>query len=132
MGLLDLFGRRSKRFWSEEAYRSAVARQVAMVPATLEKLVGFGVSDEDLMKLEYFFYTDTVSKASALACELAELGYEVERRPSSTREEQSLVTGWTRPLRMGDDAVTAWVRKMCALGRKYDCEFDGWGTSPGR
>ena len=130
MGFRDLFGWGSKRFWSEEAYRSAMVEQAAKIPATLDKLVDLGMSDEDLMKLEYSFYTDAVSKASALSCELAELGYEVERRPSTVREEQFLVTGWTRPMRMAESVVTAWTRKMCGLGRKYDCEFDGWGASP--
>lgn len=130
MGFRDIFGHRSERFWSEAAYQRAMMDQAAMVPGTLDRLIDLGVSSEDRMKLEYYFYTNEARKASDLSGELAQLGYEVERRPSTARSQQFVITGWTVPMQMAEDVVTAWIRKMCRLGHKYDCEFDGWGTSP--
>jgi len=65
------------------------------------------VTDDDRLKLEYFFNTDPPEKASALAGD-----------------------GWTAAMTMSTDVVQSWARQMCDLGFKHDCEFDGWGTTP--
>ncbi|MBL7829785.1 MAG: hypothetical protein JNK41_02060 [Saprospiraceae bacterium] len=31
---------------------------------------------------------------------------------------------------MAEEVVKQWTKKMCELGYKFDCEFDGWGTDP--
>lgn len=95
MGLRDMFGRRSKRFWREEAFQRESANQLSMAPGTLGRLAQLGVTSDDQLKLEYFLYT-----------------------------------GWTPRLTMSADVVQAWVRQMCDLGFKHDCQFDGWGTTP--
>jgi regulator of RNase E activity RraB len=130
VGLLDRLGRGARRFWSEEAFRQQAANQVGMVPETLGQLAQLGVTGDDRLKLEYFFYTDSPEKASALVVDLDSLGYEVEHGPSAADKRQSIVTGWTAAMTMSTDIVQSWVRQMCDLGFKHDCQFDGWGTTP--
>ena len=33
-------------------------------------------------------------------------------------------------MKMDDQAVQLWTKEMSELGYKFDCEFDGWGTTP--
>jgi len=80
-------------------------------------------------RLEFFFYTDTVEKAVALAAELKNKDYEVDHGPSVSNAKVQLITGWTAEIAMSDTAVLDWTREMCTLGFKHDCDFDGWGAN---
>src|SRR5881392_3332570 len=62
-------------FQSESAYAKNRSRQLTMTPETVAQLRKYGVKDESQLKLEYFFYTNTKEKASALAQRLADQGY---------------------------------------------------------
>ena len=130
MALRNLFNRGSKRFWTEEAFSHDTARQVLMSPATLEQLGKLGVTSSDQLKLEFFFYTNAPNKASGLAGDLTQLGYQVEHGESAADKRQHVVTGWTTPITMSGDVVKVWTKQMCELGFKHDCQFDGWGTTP--
>jgi regulator of RNase E activity RraB len=129
MGLLDLFSKRPRRFVSQQAFERNVQKQVTMTPMTLQQLRSHNVTPDKERKLEFFFYTDKVENADALAAKLRERHYEVEHGPSASDEKVQLVTGWTMPMLMRDDTVLAWTREMCSLGFAHDCDFDGWGTN---
>ncbi len=129
MGLSDLFSRQPKRFVSQKAFEENLAKQMAMTPQTLQQLRTYNVTEEKRRKLEYFFYTDTVEKADALAAALKNKNYEVEHRPSASDAKVHVVTGWTAEITMSDNAVLNWTKEMCALGFTHDCDFDGWGTN---
>ena len=62
------------RFQSEEAYAQKRARQLKMTPLTVAQLRKLGVTDETQLKLEYFFYTNSIEKAAALSQALTALG----------------------------------------------------------
>ena len=128
MGLFSiLFG---CRFQTDEAYAQNRARQLTMTPQTVSQLRKYGVTDDSRLKLEYFYYTNTKEKAAALAQELADLGYTGSLDHSASDRKQFVVTGWTSPMRMDDHTVLDWIGRMCDVGHKHDCEFDGWGTNP--
>jgi len=129
MGLSDLFSTQPKRFVSQEAFERNLENQMAMTPQTLGHLRTYNVTPEKRQKLEYFFYTDTVEKAAALAAELKNKNYEVEHGPSASDTKVQVVKGWTVEIAMNDAAVLDWTREMCVLGFKHDCDFDGWGTN---
>jgi len=120
------------RFWTEKAHRENLAKQVAMTPQTMAQLRKLGAAEDSMLRLEFFFYTDTEQKAGLLAAALRKLGYDVTAGRSAGDEKLFLVTGWTTPLRMEDAIVVEWAKQMCRLGYEYDCEFDGWGTNPGQ
>ena len=100
-----------------------------MTPQTLQQLRAYNVTPDKRRKLEFFFYTDMVEKAAALAEDLAKRGYEVEHRPSASDEKIQIITGWTAEILMTEDNVLDWTKEMCALGFARDCDFDGWGTN---
>ncbi len=117
-------------FISEADYVQNRAKQIAMTPQTLDKLRGHDVTDESELKLKYFFYTNDKKKAKSLVKELAKLGYEGGHDIAAEAPDQFLITGWTIPMRMSNESVVGWTGRMCDLGHKSDCEFDGWGANP--
>jgi regulator of RNase E activity RraB len=119
-----------QRYVSEPAFRENLAKQTTMSPQVIAQLRKHGVTDDASLKLEFFFYTDKDEKAQALAKALRALEYKVECGPSAGDSRLLIVTGWTTPLKMTENAVVAWAEKMCRLGYEHDCEFDGWGTNP--
>ena len=127
MALRELFGAKPRRFLRPEDAQRRLHSQLKTNAAALDKLARAGVSPEDGFRIEYFFYTDTVQKAKALASDLGRLGYESEYRPSTNREGLMLVTGWTTPMSLSYPVIDGWTRHMLQLGLKYDCAFDGWG-----
>jgi|WetSurMetagenome_2_1015567.scaffolds.fasta_scaffold26421_2 regulator of RNase E activity RraB len=127
MALRELFRAKPRRFLTPQDAQRKLEAQSETNAATLDKLALVGVSPEDSFRVEYYFYTDTVQKAKALASDLGRLGYESEYRPSTSREGLTLVTGWTTPMPLSYPVIEGWTRHMVQLGLKYDCEFDGWG-----
>lgn len=117
-------------FVSEADYSQNRAKQITMAPQTMEQLRGYGVTEESMLKLEYFFYTNAEIKAESLSKELADLGCEGGHDVSAGDSDQFVITGWTTPMKMSDESVVGWTSQMCDLGYKFDCEFDGWGTNP--
>jgi regulator of RNase E activity RraB len=128
VSISDLFSRQPKRFVSQKAFEENLERQLALTPQTLQQLRKYNVTPEKRRKLEFFFYTNTVEKAAALAAELMNKNYQVEHGPSASNAKIQIITGWTAEITMSDDAVLDWTRKMCSLGFTHDCDFDGWGT----
>ena len=76
------------------------------------------------------FYTNDKKKAESLVKELAKLGYEGGHDIAAEAPDQFVITGWTIPIKMSDESVVGWTGRMCDLGHKLDCEFDGWGANP--
>ncbi len=130
MGLFELFKYGETRYISELEVYSNLKEQQSMAPRTLAKLREYGVHENKELRLEYFFYTNNIEKAKALADELSLLQYSSEYEKSAGDNDLYLVTGWTTELKMAEDTILNWTTKMCQLGLKYDCEFDGWGACP--
>jgi regulator of RNase E activity RraB len=128
MGLFNFFKPNvGNRFLPEKHFSKIMRNQSLMTPEALAQLKKRGVSSSDNRKLEYFFYTNTIKKANSLANELRELKYEVTSRKVKNGK-QYVITGWTGEICLDEKTTLSWVREMCALGYKHDCEFDGWGT----
>jgi len=128
--ILSLFGKTPGRYVSESAFSENRTKQTVMAPQTMAQLRKYGVTDETELKLEFFFYTNTETKASELADALKKKGYAVERKPAAHDKALQVITGWTAKMKMTDAIVIGWTREMCELGYASDCEFDGWGTNP--
>ena len=129
---LGIAGTNDAPFVTEAAFEENLKRQLAMTPQTLAQLRKHGVGPSAARRLEYFFYSNSNDKASALAAELAARGWTVESRPSGGGSKTFVITGWTSPIVMGNDLVLRWTKEMVEQGYKHDCEFDGWGTSVGQ
>lgn len=132
MGLFDFLKPKFniEQFVSETAFIHNRDKQMQMTPQVLEQLRNLNVTPDKELKLEYFFYTNTVDKAAQLAIEIGKLNYTVQHGVSAGDKNLFIVTGWTTKMKMADEVVKQWTKQMCELGYKFDCEFDGWGTDP--
>ena len=128
MGIINFHTPQNKRHVSEEAFKMNSQKQAAAAPQVLGILRQHSLSDTNLRCLEYFFYTNTIEKAQSLASELKKKEYTVAYREAGYPKNQFVITGWTRKISIEDNTLSDWVKDMCELGYKYDCEFDGWGT----
>jgi len=120
----------NKQFVSAPAFENQVAKQMQMAPLTMKELRKINVNEDKELKLEFFFYTNTAQKANVFAQELEKLNYEVRSGQSAGDKKLFIVTGWTTKMKMEDVIVSNWAKTMCELGFSFDCEFDGWGTTP--
>ena len=133
MGLFDFLKPKqngNNQFVTEQAFKSNLTKQMQMTPQTMEQLRKIDISADKELKLEYFFYTNNADKAKLFADEIGKLNYEVNYEQSADDNKSFVITGWTTKMKMQDNVVTNWTEEMCELGYKFDCDFDGWGTSP--
>lgn len=120
----------SKQFISETKLEENVEKQIQATPSILETLRHLEDSPSESLRLEFFFYTNAAGKAKEFSSCLKKRGYSVEYRKSAGTDNSFLITGWTEKISMKEENVIAWAKEMCELGYEYDCDFDGWGTTP--
>jgi regulator of RNase E activity RraB len=133
MGLFRFFSTKQNgggKFVTELDFKNKTTKQTQMTPQTMDQLRKINVTEDKELKLEYFFYTNTSDKAQAFATELQKWNYEVKHGQSAGDKKLFIITGWTTKMQMADNVVANWTKQMCELGYKFDCDFDGWGTSP--
>ena len=131
MGLFTFFTKKNAgQFISEKQFKSNTANQLQMTPQTLSQLEKYGVTGENELKLEFFFYSNTLDKVERLSIELNKLNYDVKAGQAEGDKSLFIATGWTGKMKMDSHTVMTWTKDMCELGYKFDCEFDGWGTMP--
>ncbi|SDH28260.1 ribonuclease E inhibitor RraB [Mucilaginibacter sp. P25] len=131
MGLFSFFGKKDNgQFVSAEAFSEKSTIQLNMLPVLMEKLRALNVDEDRELMLEFFFYTNTYQKSGAFAQELSNLNYQVKYGVSEGDKNLFIITGWSAKVKMQDAVVASWISQMCSLGYKFDCEFDGWGTTP--
>ena len=81
MGLFNFFQAKSQdqnKYVTDQAYKDNLAKQIKMTPQTIEQLRKFDVTEDNELKLEYFFYTNSAEKAKAFSDEIKKLNYEVK------------------------------------------------------
>lgn len=113
-----------------DQFAKNLALQTRLTPQTLATLYSYGVTVETELRLEYFFYTNSEDKAAALHRALAALGYSGEFGPAAHDASLFIVTGWSVPVQMSEEAAVSWTESMSRIGFEHDAEFDGWGTNP--
>ncbi len=132
MGIEDLLNAAggSKQFVSENKLEEMIEAQIKIAPMTLETLRHLEDKPSEELRLEFFFYTNAAGKAKEFAQCLKKKNYSVEYSKSNAGKNLFSITGWTTKISMKEENVIAWSKEMCELGFQYDCEFDGWGTTP--
>lgn len=130
MGLFNFLKQKPRPFINDANFRNSRDMQKNMTPKTLEQLRKIDVDENRELKLEYFFYTNTMDKAEHLATEISKLDYEVQFGISANDKKLFIITGWTTKMKMSNEVVMKWTEQMSDLGYQFDCEFDGWGTTP--
>lgn len=132
MGFLEKIfkGKDPGRYQSDEDQAANKKKQISANVQILDVLREHGVTGDTRLRLEFFFYTNTIEKATSLSDALASLGYSTEARTSAHNAKEFLVNGWSIPTKMDESSVLDWSSMMCDLAANHDCEFDGWGTDP--
>jgi hypothetical protein len=116
-------------FVSEERMSENLTEQIQMVPVIITQFKKYyNVIDDTKQRLEYFFYTNTIDKAQALAEGLKRLRYIGSFGISAGKKNLFIITGKTPKIAITNDTIVKWVKKMCQKGYQYDCGFDGWGV----
>ncbi|HET6989754.1 MAG TPA: ribonuclease E inhibitor RraB [Bacteroidia bacterium] len=132
MGLSDFLqsagGR--KQFVTESRFEETVEKQIKAVPEILERLRHLEDVPSESLRLEFFFYTNAAVKAKEFSSYLKKRGYSVEYGKAAGISDLFLITGWTTKISMTEESVFVWSKEMCESGYEYDCDFDGWGTTP--
>jgi len=133
MGIFNFFIPKTTNFAvfvSDQQFKHNLESQVYMTQGLMSKLRSFNVGPEKQLKLEYFFYTNSLAKARDFAEYLKKLNYNSHYGPAAQNRELFVINGWTPKIKMEDDIICEWTKQMVQLGYTFDCEFDGWGTFP--
>lgn len=118
--------KKKKRFVSENDF---IANQDKQFRLSIESLVGLrdaSVEEEDELKIDYFFYTDTLEKSEKMEGEIQKLGYIINQGKASHDKSLFVISGRTTAIKMMHETLREWIGEMCDLGYKYDCSFDTW------
>src|SRR6185436_7670456 len=101
MGLFDVFKKNNNgQFVTEEQFKSNSDKQVELAPQTLQQLRELGVTADKDLKLEFFFYSNTIDKVEKLSDELKKMNYEVQFGQSQGDKKLFISTGWTAKMKM--------------------------------
>ncbi len=118
--------RQKKQFVSEIDFIANCGKQFHTAITNLVSLRDSAVEEEDELKIDYFFYTDTLEKSQILAKEIQKLDYTVHHGAAPNHKNLFVITGRTAEMKMMHEILRKWVAEMCELGRKHDCHFENW------
>ena len=120
----------SKQFISEIKFEEILAKQNILVPEVLETIRQLEESPSEELRLEFFFYTNTATKAKEFSDFLKLKNYSVEYSKSIAGINLFEISGWTTKISIEEKNVLRWAKEMCEFGFQFDCEFYNWGTTP--
>lgn len=118
--------KKKKRFVSENDFTANKEKQFRLSIESLVKLRDASVEEEDELKIDYFFYTDTLEKSQKMEEEIQKLGYIVNHGAASHDKSLFVISGRTTEMKMMHETLKEWIADMCELGYKYDCSFESW------
>jgi hypothetical protein len=104
--------------------------QLALNPGTWKRLLELGVTTESQLRLDFKYRTPGEEQARALAADLSSEGTEARaRRGGLLRRNLWVVEGKASPTSWTLEKLNDWVHLMVLLGKRHDCDFDGWSTT---
>ncbi|WP_125720110.1 ribonuclease E inhibitor RraB [Flavobacterium ustbae] len=131
MEILSFFkNKQKKQFVSETDF---IINQGTQFRAAIESLVTLrdaAVEEEDELKIDYFFYTNTLEKAQNLEKEIQKKHYIVNHAIASHDKQLFVISGRTTAIKMMHETLSKWAGEMCELGYQYDCSFENWKIVP--
>ena len=98
MGIFDFRKMQDRRYVSEEAFKKNSFKQLEALPTVLEVIKKNSLTDTNLRSLEFFFYTNTIEKATLLAEILQKKEYFAAYRKSGYDKKSFVITGWIRKI----------------------------------
>lgn len=122
--------KKQKRLVSENDFTASQIRHLRLATESLVSLRDAAVEEEDELKIDYFFYSDTLEKAEKLEQEIQKIGYIVNYGPAKHNKNLFVISGRTKKIKMMHESLSKWVTEMCELGFDHDCNFDNWKVVP--
>ncbi|TCN59544.1 hypothetical protein D0809_06470 [Flavobacterium circumlabens] len=118
--------KKSKRQISENDFTANQGKHLRLATESLVRLRDAGVEEEHELKIDYFYYSDSLEKVRKLEKEIQNMDYMVNYKPASHDKNLFVIYGRTPEIKMMHESLSKWVAEMCELGYKHDCNFDNW------
>lgn len=121
-----LKSKEKKQFVSENEF---IENRRKLVFSSVEKLVhlrDLNIDEEDKLKIEFYFYTDTFKKSEEFVKEIQKLNYTFRKEFLPNNNRLFVIYGSTIEMKMMYEVLKKWIVEMCELGYKFDCNFDSW------
>jgi Regulator of ribonuclease activity B len=123
---IKYFFSRKERFVSTLELEQNKLYQNDMTLKMLSELEKQGITNKNVLKLEFYFRTNSIAKAESLSDELKKINYTTHFNRNSENNISILITGWTDEIPINEKTVQQWTIKMCDIGFQADCDFEGW------
>ena len=111
-------------FFDLESYENEIALDVN--EDVLARIYGDGIKPTDYLPVEFFFLTDTESKAKIFADYLSVNFPDYEELRVREYGDDFEISGTTEPQKMTLESINRWNRIMWDAGYQHDCKLDGW------
>jgi Regulator of ribonuclease activity B len=109
------------------SYQKILGDQLAMNKISWQKLVQNGLTSNDEVQLDFWYYAANKENAEALKAFLEkETDYEVLVEVSGNSMWN--IKGHTQKTEISLDILNQWVEWMVIAGQEFECQFDGWGV----
>jgi len=118
--------KKQKRLVSVNDFNSSLGRHYRFATESLVTLRDTGVEEEDELKIDYFFYSDSPEKAQKLEKEIKKMDFIVNSEPAPHDKNLIVISGTTPSIKMMHESLSKWVTEMSELAFKHDCSFDSW------
>lgn len=118
--------KKERRLVSENDFNANLVKHYRLATESLVSLRDAEVEEEDELKIDYFFYSDSLQKAEALEMEMQNIGYTVNYGITPNDKSSFIISGRTTEVRMMHESLSKWVAEMCEVGYKHDCNFESW------
>lgn len=92
----------------------------------LQRIYNDGVTPTDELPIEFFFLTDSQTKADNFKYHLQEAFPTYQDIEISDYDGDFEISGTTKPIKMELQAINDWNSTMWNTGYKFDCRLDGW------
>ena len=108
-------------------YQEIIENQLAMNQISWQKLVQNGLTSDDEVRLDFWYYTTNKENAESLKVFLQnETDYEVSIEASNNSVRS--INGQTQKTEISLAILNEWVEWMVLAGQEFECQFDGWGV----
>ncbi|WP_289661195.1 ribonuclease E inhibitor RraB [Flavobacterium panacagri] len=118
--------KKEKRLVSENDFNANLVKHYRLATESLVSLRDAAIEEEDELRIDYFFYSDSLLKAEALEKEMQNMGYVVNYGIAPHDKNIFVISGRTTEIRMMHESLSKWVAEMSEIGYKHDCSFDCW------
>ena len=118
---------KSTTFVNEQQHRDHLNKLNEINAGMLSDLSKYGVHDNSILSLNFYFVSNDSMKAQHLSEDLVKKGYHTNPIHSSPKDRSLWVlTGNAASISMDSASLNQWTASVCVIGYKQDCEFQGW------